>query len=140
MQSFTFQNVIDIIEICFPNMREHMLQKVYENVGFGDGETPQALHPLTKLITASFDSNSRLAIETQLIKYGIEDWEIKFIRNCMTTIGYFEMFAICEPNFDDLWNIYEIKCRRDGAHFLMEYHQMNDNFQHSVRKLIQAYS
>lgn len=138
MDSITFDVVKEIIDKCFPNLKEHMLEKVYANVGFGE-DTPTAQHPLTKLLTASWDSTSRYAIENELMLRGISHEQITFIKNCMTTIGYFEVLEICKLDFDEIWNILEVKCGRDGTKFLIEFYDMI-YARESTRNLIREFN
>ena len=121
MDTVTEEQVKSCIAELGP-IASHILTKWEANHGFSDN--PQALHPVTKLVTLGLDSTSRFCVDRELVSFAScnEDTarqHIRFIRWCMSTATDTAVDEIIgSEHAAKVWNMLDETCSRDGALFL----------------------
>ena len=122
IEDLSFAEVIECVNSAVPDIADHIIEKMNKNIGFNDN--PQAVHPVTKLLTLSLDNNTRLRIEHALSTKS-EDPEafakMIFIRASMSTINYFKVSeTVPGGTEEEIWYILDNECVRDGTLFLQK--------------------
>lgn len=135
-------DVFECVKSSVPEIADHILDKLNKNVGFTDN--PQALHPLTKLLTLSLDNSTRHRIELALaVKSGDLDStaKMRFIQAMMSTVNYFKMAQVVPLGTEEeSWTILDEECKRDGSLYLQKIRAMNGILAESARMIFAHFS
>ena len=143
LKDFSMERVQDCVQVAVPHIFAHIMDKIGKNTNNGEG---CAIHPLTKLLTLGLDKATRHALEHEIMKQGIKQEEINFIRACSMTIGQKEIDEVIN-DIDDhegsslLWPFFDEQCHRDGSIFMLEFYQgQMGSCQEAAGKLIERFS
>ena len=142
--NYTDLQVNACVRDCVPHIADHIINKACANEGMSDN--PQAVHPVTKLLTINLDNATRFAIESELIEHSkvnehVSIGQIKFIKACFSTINYnLVIESVGSAMSQQIWEALNDDCCRDGCLFLKMMNEWDGDLKTAADRFVSTWS